>query len=47
MGGQMTPFAKRILVLLVVLYIVQIFALKPDNLTPGWGGSPPVGFTNL
>lgn len=46
-GGQMTPFVKRILVVLIALYIVQVFALKPHNLQPGDQPLAPRGLTWL
>ena len=31
----MTPLVKKVLIVLILLYMVQIFALKPLHLTPG------------
>lgn len=47
LGGQMTPLVKRILTVLIALYIVQVFALKPDNLQPGDNPLSPRGLTWL
>jgi membrane associated rhomboid family serine protease len=34
LGGNMTPLVKKVLGLLIVLYVIQVFALKPQSITP-------------
>ena len=47
MGSQLTPFAKKVLIVLIGLYVVQVFALKPYELTPADNPIRPEGVTWL
>ncbi len=47
MGGNLTPLVKKVLGLLIVLYVVQVFALKPQSITPGSDPIVPHGLTWL
>jgi len=47
MGSNMTPLVKKVLGLLIVLYVVQVFALKPQSITPASDPIVPHGLTWL
>jgi hypothetical protein len=47
LGGGLTPLVKKVLGILIVLYVVQVFALKPQGLTPGVNPIAPRGLTWL
>jgi membrane associated rhomboid family serine protease len=47
MGGNMTPLVKKVLGILIILYVIQVFALKPQSITPGSDPIVPRGFTWL